>query len=666
MLLLLLPVVTVSCIKPESNHDISAANNESDRVLSTVDVQNLYPLVPPDVNNGADIFANECESCHGKNIAANDLYVFDSLTPVPFFTEENMQRMSAPVRWFLTVTYGDIGNGMPGFNHRLDTRQCWDVVAYLTLLNYSVTELETGKKIYSERCSSCHGEAYSGNTMNTQISMIVWDYSNRLAQRSDHEIWMKITKGAGDEMPSFEGIVTDEERWAVTSFIRSLSYLSAMYRIPSEVNSRPIPSDLDKSIMMNNSLSTDTQSEIIQDISSNSKHNNECRVTITGNVIHSKGNPLSGLSEIVLQQMDQSLHTITVATSNVKEDGNYKFSSINIDQSKGEKLIVAVDYEETTFFAEPIFISSLYPDSEIYQKIVIYETSRDGSSLIAERWHVFLDFSKQDIIQVLEYFIISNPSEKLIVPNLPDAPILIFQLPGNAINLTKADDQNSISIDQTLNRLSEYRNVKPKSNFQVAFSYDMPFDKKDRSETKTEQNLSLTAPISVESAVVMVPDQRVRLEGDILQEVGEQNIRGTDIQVYSTYNLEKGGKLNFKFTRKIDFNEWFQGNSILNILVGLVVLIFSLFLALGLLYNFWQRDRVMKNAVSDANIFSRSKKEKNNQRASDNLEVLLDKILALDDAYRAGKISESAFRNRRQEIIQQIRRVKSHYINDDK
>ena len=75
-------------------------------------------------------------------------------------------------------------------------------------------------------CIFCHGETGAGNKENLpRLRRVPADLSDkeRMPTLSDGEIFWKMTKGITGIMPSREKQLTEEERWHVVNFVRTLS-----------------------------------------------------------------------------------------------------------------------------------------------------------------------------------------------------------------------------------------------------------------------------------------------------------------------------------------------------------------------------------------------------------------------------------------------------------
>jgi mono/diheme cytochrome c family protein len=86
-----------------------------------------------------------------------------------------------------------------------------------------------GKELYLERskgnCIFCHGESGAGNEANRGVlRRKPADLTNkeRMTAMTDGEVFWKISKGITGIMPAGERRMSEEERWHVTNYIRTL------------------------------------------------------------------------------------------------------------------------------------------------------------------------------------------------------------------------------------------------------------------------------------------------------------------------------------------------------------------------------------------------------------------------------------------------------------
>jgi mono/diheme cytochrome c family protein len=87
-----------------------------------------------------------------------------------------------------------------------------------------------GKELYMERtkgnCVFCHGETGAGNEANLgKLRRKPADLTNkeRMTAMSDGEVFWKISKGITGIMPAGEKRMSEEERWHVVNYVRTLA-----------------------------------------------------------------------------------------------------------------------------------------------------------------------------------------------------------------------------------------------------------------------------------------------------------------------------------------------------------------------------------------------------------------------------------------------------------
>jgi len=103
----------------------------------------------------------------------------------------------------------------------------WKVPAkYETMKNPipAKTDAAIGKALYSKHCKSCHGaEGYGDGTKAADMKGDLGDFSSAEFQKqSDGALFYKTTFGR-DDMPEFtKKLASDEDRWLVVNYMRTL------------------------------------------------------------------------------------------------------------------------------------------------------------------------------------------------------------------------------------------------------------------------------------------------------------------------------------------------------------------------------------------------------------------------------------------------------------
>jgi mono/diheme cytochrome c family protein len=86
------------------------------------------------------------------------------------------------------------------------------------------TSIALGRKIYERQCLACHGVKGKGDgPAAAHLEKRPGNLSSpKLWQQSDGALFWKVNEGH-KPMPTFKNIMSDEERWPVINYIRTLA-----------------------------------------------------------------------------------------------------------------------------------------------------------------------------------------------------------------------------------------------------------------------------------------------------------------------------------------------------------------------------------------------------------------------------------------------------------
>lgn len=86
----------------------------------------------------------------------------------------------------------------------------------------TVESLSDGKAIYEEQCASCHG--VDGKAVMTCCEMPDFTDPVMMSEMSDGQMFAKVSDGVnGTHMSPWKDVLTEEERWNVIGYVRTLS-----------------------------------------------------------------------------------------------------------------------------------------------------------------------------------------------------------------------------------------------------------------------------------------------------------------------------------------------------------------------------------------------------------------------------------------------------------
>ena len=100
-------------------------------------------------------------------------------------------------------------------------------IAYLFSLKNTPEQMAAGAEIFISVCSQCHGENGQGNGPEAStVRVPPADFTDQsvMAAISNQDMVNVLVNGLGESMPAFGNMLSDDKRWAVTNYIRSLSF----------------------------------------------------------------------------------------------------------------------------------------------------------------------------------------------------------------------------------------------------------------------------------------------------------------------------------------------------------------------------------------------------------------------------------------------------------
>jgi high-affinity iron transporter len=94
----------------------------------------VVPPAPPSASNGAQLYTQLCASCHGvEGHGDGDDAVRLTRRP-PDFSDAQFMQSETPADFFLVISLGRRGGGMPAWEDVLSVQERWDLVSYVWFL----------------------------------------------------------------------------------------------------------------------------------------------------------------------------------------------------------------------------------------------------------------------------------------------------------------------------------------------------------------------------------------------------------------------------------------------------------------------------------------------------------------------------------------------------
>ena len=546
----------------------------------------------------------------GDGVRSNELP-----NPIEPIGKPELARKSSPAAWFKIISQGNMERFMPAFKSLTD-RQRWDVVAYLYNLGASTEGITQGAALYQANCVKCHGANGEGNGPAAAGKMPDFTNQESMAGKSAAEFFQSISNGVQPGMDGYAGSLSEDERWALADYLRSLTFAASMVAKAAPATSIPgQPTTVSTTVSL-------TGTAVVTETTGTG--------VVEGAVITGYGDPAPAGLAVNIHAFDQ-MTLVYTATTQSKADGTYRFDSVQV--KKDWAFLATVDYSGIVYGSE---LTKAKQDGEtIEMPIQVYETIPDVSALSIDRLHYFFEFLDQNTVRVVELYVISNPGKKTVVASVPGQPVLKFTLPSDAANLQFQEGELGGRFVKTDDGFGDTASIQPGAgNYQLLFSYEMPYQRK----------LELVRPVTMntQAVVVLVPAGSLKVKGEGLQDGGTRDVQGVQYNLYNGSSMRPGSEVSLTITGSPagEDSSSVPGQNT-NLIIGLGVLGLVLVIIGGWMYL---RNRsaqtVGKPVLQEVKLPYESP------------ENLMDAILALDDLYKDGKLPEDAYLERRAELKQ--------------
>ena len=569
----------------------------------------LVPPAPPDVQQGAAIFAQHCAACHGDKGLGDGPQSMQLPVTVPGIGLEEVARQASPAEWFKTVTQGNLDRFMPPFVGALSDQQRWDVVAYAFTLHSSNKQIAEGKQLFEANCPNC-----DSNFTNQA----------RMASLSEDDLVNLMKNGEGST-PAFGKSFTDEQAHAVAAYLRSLTFASGAELAAASTaaaSGTPATETAATAGTPGTPVAVGTPGTPVTGTGS-----------ITGSVQMGAGGQLPTGLNVTLRGFDHSQdqttgpqEVLTVSTP-AASDGSYTFEGVGMPLNR--IFVAEVQYGGLKYRSG---FQAVQADSTSLSlpPVKLYEKTSDFSLLKLSQVHIYTDFATAGSAQVLEIFAFTNSSDRSVVISTDGTTIPFIKLPAAAENVGYEAGQDSAPFIAADKGLAAVPSDTPYSI--IAF-FTMPYDKR----------LEISQPLAMDasSVILLIPDG-MKVTGKQLTDKGLQVIQNNNYHEFSSGDLKAGQTLDFSIsgtprTSSATGPDARQITMIAGASLGILLILAGAFL--------YFRDRKRLPQVPEGSGF-------------DSPEEVMDAILALDDLHRAGKIQDQPYRKRRddlKEILRQIR-----------
>lgn len=230
-------------------------------VLCMAVASSIHAATKEEIDKGKEIFEKRCYYCHGLK-GGGDGPVVPRLDPKPRnFRNADFRFRTTPLgtlptedNLFKTISDGVFGTAMPSWETLLSEQERRQVIGYIRTFSDKWEKEGSGKPIAASKepasteesiakgkelfkknkCFLCHGDDGRGDGRITKTLRNEWGFQFRARDltkgwlfkggNTTQDIFNRISTGLnGTPMGSFADLVTEEDRWHLVHFVKSLN-----------------------------------------------------------------------------------------------------------------------------------------------------------------------------------------------------------------------------------------------------------------------------------------------------------------------------------------------------------------------------------------------------------------------------------------------------------
>lgn len=577
-------------------------------VIATQAEQSFLPAAAPDVEKGETLYIENCIRCHGETGMGDGEVAAELQFPPSRLGDPELARAATAASWYEVVTNGRLDRLMPPFVS-LNDQERWDVVAYALSLSTPAENMAEAAKYFEQECADCHGPMGTGAG-----TVVALANPANTADQTPEEFFTIISEGSS-EMPGYQDTLSEEKRWDLAEYSRSLMFAGQGDEAIAAATSEPTLT----------SESTDTpEISAAEEITATEGITLTAEMTPTGTLggqlVKASSVEIPAGQVVTIHAFDNMAIAETYTTT-VGSDGN--FSAGEVEMPANRIFLASTELDGVTYTSDIATVSQ--GTTEIALPIQVFGTSTDTSMLSVDRMHIFLDFPTEGVVRVVELYLITNPTDRTIVAEEEGLPVITFHLPGGATNLQFQDSTIGQRYLEVPGGFGDTMQIAPGSGqHQVLFAYEMPFTRK--------VDLRIAQTLPVKAVTVLLPEDGVKVRSSQLEDGGTRDVQGTQYRMYNGSGLNPGDVLDFSLV---------QSGINTNLVIGLAAFGGVLLLAGMVMYVYNRNQGELEQAPA----------------YEENAENLMDAIIALDDSYKTGALSEEAYRTRRTELKDKLKRL---------
>ena len=576
-----------------------------------------YPPAPPDLANGAQIYAARCASCHGVNgdgqgelFTSGQLAVNGTPQPPGDFKNPDTARDQTPREWFETITNGRIEKLMPPWANALTEQERWDVAMYTYTMHYTPEQQAHGVEVWESECIDCHGIEGRGDGPDAaDVGKKVGDLTDQeeMSDVSDNVMHNFISEGSADAMPAFADDLSEDDIRSVITYARTLSLQN---RDVIGVQQPPAPESTEEAGVSG---------------------------TITGSITNgTAGGEVPPDLKVILFTFDAQFNNQRYEAT-ADAEGQFRFDNIPINPDFS--YAVTVNYRERTFASQVIKGDS----AALELPVTIYELTED-TAVLTITGLVYQINAIGDGLQVAQVMIVKNSSDRMFTSNNEvqenQFASVVITLPPGAVVLGFPDNQQRYVVSDDQKTVIDTAPVIPGEDHVIQIIYLVPYTNSAIIEQPI--NYALNGPVRL----LIRPDS-VKATSEQLPSIGPQTVGdGTYSGYGATLTLDQGAVIRYELNgagaataAEVETGVASSNNIAIAALLAFVAIV----AIIGGLYIFYVRRRNIAQQSETATL------DKNRI-----IDSLVKQIAELDEAHDRGDINHDFYHHQRKQLKAQL------------
>jgi mono/diheme cytochrome c family protein len=592
---------------------------------ATVPVEGVvFPSALPSTENGAALYAVHCASCHGDTGLGNGPMADQAPVAVPAIGLRDISSQAVPTDWYTVVSQGNPSRGMPAYSG-LPESDRWDVVAYMYTLSTSADQIQTGAALFAENCAQCHGVGGNANP--------VADFTDPafIVQRTGTGMARQVAEG-GDDMPAFGSLLTEDQIFALTDYIRSLSFgqpvtvaaVDSVQTTEPTPTSEPVAASSDSTTLAVDASPTATPEPAL--------------LTFSGTVTTGSESALATGLTADLHQYDMNAGAeLDTVTANVTPDGKFQFNDIAGLVGSQTAYWVTVTYQGVPYSSDFATFDGLTTAFDL--PVTVYDSSSDYTLLSITQVDVYFLFDTAGVVQIYELYQIANPGTTTVVFPIPENTIPFIRTPEGAENVQFSPGGTSAPFLSAADGVA----CPPGADlvYEIMTVFTLPYDKR----------LKLDIPFALPAAKVDVfVEDGIKVKSKVLDEIGPQVFEQINFVQYETTDVPADGNVNLTISGSTVASGTTTPALDQRLIIGLGIA-GLLLVAAGIFLFVRERNRTSddEDGLDD--------EEEGEDSLGKDPQAIMDAIIALDDEFKVGEISKEAYEKRREELKERLKEL---------